>query len=39
VTSQWSAADDQGNMATRPGKAFSALIGALGGPAGIDEGS
>jgi hypothetical protein len=38
ITSQWSAADDQDNIPTRAGKAFSALIGSLGGPPGIDEG-
>jgi hypothetical protein len=38
LTSQWTASDDQDNIATTPGKAFSGLIAYLGGPAGKDEG-
>jgi hypothetical protein len=35
---QWSATDDEGDVATRAGKSFSALIAALGGPPGKVEG-
>jgi hypothetical protein len=35
---QWSAADDQRNVASRAGKNFSALIDSLGGPPGKVEG-
>ena len=35
---QWSAADDADNVASGAGKSFSALIAALGGPAGKVEG-
>ena len=34
----WSAADDEGNVASPAGKSFSALIAALGGPPGKVEG-
>jgi hypothetical protein len=35
---QWSATDDEGNVASPAGKSFSALIAALGGPPGKVEG-
>jgi hypothetical protein len=35
---RWSADDDQGSVASGPGKSFSALIAALGGPPGKVEG-
>ncbi len=35
---QWSASDDQENVASMAGKSFSALIAALGGPPGKVEG-
>jgi hypothetical protein len=35
---QWSANEDQENIASPAGKSFSALIAALGGPPGKDEG-
>jgi hypothetical protein len=38
IAGQWSAADDQNNVATAAGKSFSALVAALGGPPGIVEG-
>jgi hypothetical protein len=38
VAGQWSATDDQDNVATAAGKDFSALIAALGGPPGKVEG-
>jgi murein DD-endopeptidase MepM/ murein hydrolase activator NlpD len=38
VAGQWSTEDDQDNIATSAGKAFSALIAALGGPPGKVEG-
>jgi hypothetical protein len=38
VAGQWSAADDQDNVASPAGKNFSALIKALGGPPGKVEG-
>lgn len=38
LNSQWSATDDQDSIASGPGRTFSALIGALGGPPGKDEG-
>jgi hypothetical protein len=38
VAGQWSAPDDQDNVATAAGKSFSALIAALGGPPGLVEG-
>jgi murein DD-endopeptidase MepM/ murein hydrolase activator NlpD len=38
VNGQWSAADDHDNVATAAGKSFSALVAALGGPAGKVEG-
>jgi hypothetical protein len=38
VTGHWTAADDQNNLASGPGKAFSALIYSLGGPPGRVEG-
>jgi hypothetical protein len=38
VAGQWSSADDHDNVASPAGKAFSALIAALGGPAGKVEG-
>ena len=38
ATGRWSAADDQDNVASGPGKSFSALIAALGGPPGRVEG-
>jgi murein DD-endopeptidase MepM/ murein hydrolase activator NlpD len=38
LAGQWSAADDQDNVATPAGKSFSALIAALGGPPGKVEG-
>ena len=37
-TGDWTAGDDYGSIATRAGRTFSALIGALGGPRGKDEG-
>jgi hypothetical protein len=38
VAGQWSALDDQDNVATAAGKSFSDLIAALGGPPGKVEG-
>ena len=38
ATGRWSADDDQGNHPSRPGKNFSALVAALGGPPGKVEG-
>ncbi|MBV8219838.1 MAG: hypothetical protein JO325_15350 [Solirubrobacterales bacterium] len=38
VAGQWSASDDQDNVASAPGRSFSALIAALGGPPGKLEG-
>jgi hypothetical protein len=38
VAGQWSAIDDQDNVATAAGKSFSDLIAALGGPPGKVEG-
>ena len=38
VAGQWSPVDDQHDMPTAAGKSFSALIAALGGPPGKDEG-
>jgi hypothetical protein len=38
VAGQWSATDDQDNVASAAGRSFSALIAALGGPPGLDEG-
>jgi hypothetical protein len=38
ITGHWSATDDQANVASGPGKAFSALIASLGGPPGRVEG-
>ena len=38
TANQWTAADDQDNVATAAGKNFSALIAALGGPPGKVEG-
>jgi hypothetical protein len=38
IAGQWSTTDDQDNVATAAGKSFSALIAALGGPAGKVEG-
>lgn len=38
VVGQWSASEDQDNVASAPGKSFSALIAALGGPPGKVEG-
>ena len=38
ATSRWSADDDQGNVPSRAGKNFSALVAALGGPPGKVEG-
>lgn len=38
ATGRWSADDDQNNVASGPGKNFSALIAALGGPPGKVEG-
>jgi hypothetical protein len=38
VAGQWSATDDQDNVASEAGKSFSALIAALGGPPGRVEG-
>jgi hypothetical protein len=35
---QWNATDDEGDIASRAGKSFSALIAALGGPPGKVEG-
>jgi hypothetical protein len=35
---QWSATNDEGDVASRAGKSFSALIAALGGPPGKVEG-
>jgi hypothetical protein len=35
---QWSATDDEDNLASPAGKSFSALIAALGGPPGKVEG-
>jgi hypothetical protein len=37
-THQWNASDDQENNPSPAGKSFSALIAALGGPPGKDEG-
>ena len=37
-TQQWTASDDQNNVASWPGKRFSALIASLGGPPGKTEG-
>jgi hypothetical protein len=37
-TGRWSAADDQDNIASGPGKNFSELIASLGGPPGKVEG-
>jgi hypothetical protein len=34
----WNGTDDEGNVASRAGKSFSALIAALGGPPGKVEG-
>jgi hypothetical protein len=36
---QWSPTDDEDNIASAAGKSFSALIAALGGPPGKDEGA
>jgi hypothetical protein len=38
ATHRWSAGDDAGNVPSGPGKKFSALIAALGGPPGKIEG-
>jgi hypothetical protein len=38
VAGQWSDTDDEDNIASAAGKSFSALIAALGGPPGKDEG-
>lgn len=38
TTHQWTAESDQNSIASAPGKSFSALIAALGGPAGKVEG-
>ena len=38
VAGQWSATDDQDNVASPAGRSFSALIAALGGPPGKVEG-
>jgi hypothetical protein len=38
VAGQWTAADDQDNVASAAGRSFSALIAALGGPPGKVEG-
>jgi hypothetical protein len=38
VAGQWSATDDQDNVASAAGRSFSALIAALGGPPGKVEG-
>jgi hypothetical protein len=38
VAGQWSATDDDDNIASPAGLSFSALIAALGGPPGKDEG-
>jgi len=38
VAGQWSALNDQENVATAAGQEFSALIALLGGPAGKVEG-
>jgi len=38
VAGQWSATDDEDNVASAAGLSFSALIAALGGPPGKDEG-
>jgi hypothetical protein len=38
LTGRWNAADDQHNVASGPGKNFSALIATLGGPPGKVEG-
>jgi hypothetical protein len=38
ATTGWTSRDDAGNRATRAGKSFSALIAALGGKAGVQEG-
>jgi hypothetical protein len=38
VAGQWDPADDEDNIASAAGKSFSALIAALGGPPGKDEG-
>ena len=37
VAKQWTAADDQNNVATAAGKSFSSLVAALGGPRGKVE--
>jgi len=38
VAGQWDPTDDEDNIASAAGKSFSALIAALGGPPGKDEG-
>jgi murein DD-endopeptidase MepM/ murein hydrolase activator NlpD len=38
ATHHWSATSDQNSVASAPGKSFSALISALGGPGGKVEG-
>ena len=38
VTHRWTPADDQHNIASGPGKKFSSLIAATGGPPGKSEG-
>ncbi len=38
LTGQWTADDDQADVASGPGKRFSALVSSLGGPAGKTEG-
>jgi hypothetical protein len=38
ITGQWSASDDQDNVASPAGRSFSALIASLGGPPGKVEG-
>lgn len=37
ITGQWSAADDQDNVASAAGRSFSSLIATLGGPPGKVE--
>ena len=38
IAGQWDPTDDEDNIASAAGKSFSALIAALGGPPGKDEG-